>query len=316
MSEKQSADFGKAEFGKVAVLLGGTSAEREVSLNSGSAVLAALQSKGIDAEAFDPSTRPITDIKQYDRAFIALHGRGGEDGQIQGLLEWLKVPYTGSGVLASALGMDKARTKQLWQGVGLPTAPYRLLSKDSDFAAIAAELGLPVIIKPVHEGSSIGMSKVETLEQFEPAYLKAAEHDAVVMAEAWITGREFTVVFLNGQALPVIRLQPPKEVAFYDYEAKYKRNDTQYNLPSGLSEADEKALQAEAWRAFNAVGATGWGRIDAMQDEQGRFWLLEVNTAPGMTDHSLVPMAARAVGYDFATLCEMILRQTLPAGQV
>lgn len=307
MSHIQSTDFGK-----VAVLFGGNSGEREVSLNSGQAVLQALLAQGINAEGFDPAVRPITEITAYDRAFIVLHGRGGEDGQIQGLLEWLNLPYTGSGVLASALGMNKAKTKQLWQGCGLPTAPYRLLDQDTDFAQVVQELGLPLIIKPVHEGSSIGMSKVETLEQLKPSYEQAAVHDAVVMAESWITGREFTVVILNGQALPVIRLQPPADVAFYDYEAKYQRNDTQYGIPCGLSSEAEQQLQTLAVRAFNAVGATGWGRIDAMQDEQGNFWLLEVNTVPGMTDHSLVPMAAKAAGHSFGELCQLILQQTLP----
>ena len=300
-----------AQFGKVAVLFGGTSGEREVSLKSGQAVLDALLTKGVDAEAFDPASRAINELANYDRAFIVLHGRGGEDGQIQGVLEWMNIPYTGSGVLASALGMDKARTKQIWKGVGLPTAPYRLLDEKTDYQAVIAELGLPLIIKPVHEGSSIGMSKVETPEQLEPAYCEASGHDAVVMAEAWITGREFTVVMLNGQALPVIRLEPPKDVAFYDYQAKYLRNDTHYGIPSGLSDLEEKELQVLALRAFDAVGATGWGRIDAMQDTDGRFWLLEVNTVPGMTDHSLVPMAAKAVGYSFADLCVTILGQTL-----
>ncbi len=299
------------DFGKVAVLLGGFSAERDVSLNSGQAVLNALQQQGIDADAFDPAVRSITELTHYDRAFIVLHGRGGEDGQIQGLLEWLNIPYTGSGVLASALGMDKARTKQLWQGCNLPTAPYYLLNSHTDFKQVVDTLGLPLIIKPVHEGSSIGMSKVETLEQLKPAYEQAAVHDAVVMAERWITGREFTVVILNGQALPVIRLQPPKDAAFYDYEAKYQRNDTEYGIPSGLSAEDEQKLQDIALRAFDAVGAVGWGRIDAMQDEQGNFWLLEVNTVPGMTDHSLVPMAAKAVGHSFPQLCQLILQQTL-----
>ncbi len=304
------------DFGKVAVLLGGHSAEREVSLNSGQAVLDALLQQGIDAEAFDPAVRSITQLQDYDRAFIVLHGRGGEDGQIQGLLEWLNIPYTGSGVLASALGMDKARTKQLWQGCDLPTAPYQLLNQHTDFKKVVDTLGLPLIIKPVHEGSSIGMSKVETLEQLQPAYAQAAVHDAVVMAESWITGREFTVVILNGEALPVIRLQPPEDAAFYDYEAKYQRNDTTYGIPCGLSMQEEQQLQALALRAFESVGATGWGRIDAMQDEQGNFWLLEVNTVPGMTDHSLVPMAAKAVGHSFGQLCQLILQQTLPVSSL
>lgn len=299
------------QFGKVAVLLGGTSAEREVSLNSGQAVLTALQQAGVDAHRFDPAEQAVSELSGYDRAFIVLHGRGGEDGQIQGVLEWLNIPYTGSGVLASALGMDKARTKQLWCGCGLPTADYRLLDAQTDFAQVVTDLGLPLIIKPVHEGSSIGMSKVNSLAELEPAYRAASQHDAVVMAERWISGKEFTCVILNGQALPVIRLQPPADVAFYDYQAKYLRNDTTYGIPCGLSADDEKTLQNMALRAFNAVGAVGWGRIDAMQDQDGQFWLLEVNTVPGMTDHSLVPMAAKATGLSFAQLCVSILAQTL-----
>ena len=300
-----------SKFGKVAVLLGGKSAEREVSLDSGTAVLEALVRSGVNAEAFDPQQRSVTELVNYDRAFIVLHGRGGEDGQIQGVLEWLNVPYTGTGVQGSAIGMDKVKTKQVWQGSELPTAPYRIVTKDSDAADIVNSLGLPLIIKPVHEGSSIGMSKVEKIEDFAEAIAKATEHDAVVMAEQWITGREFTIVVLNGQALPVIRLEPPQDVAFYDYEAKYNRNDVQYGIPCGLSEAEEQQLKALSLRAFQAVGASGWGRIDAMQDEQGNFWLLEVNTVPGMTSHSLVPKAAAAVGYSFDDLCVAILEQTL-----
>lgn len=299
------------KFGKVAVLLGGKSAEREVSLDSGRAVLEALIRSGVEAEAFDPQERCVTELVNYDRAFIVLHGRGGEDGQIQGVLEWLNIPYTGTGVQGSAIGMDKIKTKQVWQGSELPTAPHRIVSKDADADEVIASLGLPFIIKPVHEGSSIGMSKVEKPEDFAEALAKATEHDAVVMAEKWINGREFTIVLLNGQALPVIRLEPPKDVAFYDYEAKYNRNDVQYGIPCGLSEAEEKMLQELALRAFQAVGCKGWGRIDAMQDEQGNFWLLEVNTVPGMTSHSLVPKAAKAVGYDFDQLCVTILEQTL-----
>jgi len=299
------------KFGKVAVLLGGKSAEREVSLDSGRAVLEALIRSGVEAEAFDPQERCVTELVNYDRAFIVLHGRGGEDGQIQGVLEWLNIPYTGTGVQGSAIGMDKIKTKQVWQGSELPTAPHRIVSKDADADEVIASLGLPFIIKPVHEGSSIGMSKVEKPEDFPEALAKATEHDAVVMAEKWINGREFTIVLLNGQALPVIRLEPPKDVAFYDYEAKYNRNDVQYGIPCGLSEAEEQMLQELALRAFQAVGCKGWGRIDAMQDEQGNFWLLEVNTVPGMTSHSLVPKAAKAVGYDFDQLCVTILEQTL-----
>lgn len=300
-----------SKFGKVAVLFGGKSAEREVSLDSGNAVLEALLRSGVQAEAFDPKHRSVTDLVNYDRAFIVLHGSGGEDGQIQGTLEWLNVPYTGTGVQGSAIGMDKIKTKQIWQGTDLPTAPYRIINKDSNIDEIVDSLGLPVIIKPVHEGSSIGMSKVEKKEDFAQAITKATEHDAIVMAEKWITGCEYTIVVLNGEALPVIRLEPPKDVAFYDYDAKYQRNDVQYGIPSGLSESDEKQLQQLTLRAFQAVGASGWGRVDAMQDQQGNFWLLEINTVPGMTSHSLVPKAAKAVGIGFDELCVAILEQTL-----
>ncbi|HEX5277730.1 MAG TPA: D-alanine--D-alanine ligase [Fluviicoccus sp.] len=299
------------QFGRVAVLFGGTSAEREISLISGRAVLDALCAAGVDAEAFDPADRPIAEIRAFDRAFIVLHGRGGEDGTMQGALELLGVPYTGSGVLASALGMDKARTKQLWLGCGLPTPSYRRLSADTDFASVVAELGLPVMVKPVREGSSIGMRKVEALEDLPGAYEFAARYDREIIAERWITGREYTIVILGGRALPVIRLQPHQSHGFYDFEAKYQANDTQYLCPCGLSDEDEARLQALALEAFAAVGAQGWGRIDAMRDEEGRFWLLEVNTVPGMTDHSLVPMAARASGLDFQALVLAILSQTL-----
>jgi len=300
-----------SKFGKVAVLLGGKSAEREVSLDSGKAVLEALLRSGVNAEGFDPQERSVTELVGYDRAFIVLHGRGGEDGQIQGALEWMNVPYTGTGVQGSAIGMDKVKTKQIWQGSDLPTAPYRIISKDSDLTEVIESLGLPLIIKPVHEGSSVGMSKVEKAEDLAAAIEKATVHDAVVMAEKWITGREYTISFLNGLPLPVIRLQPPADVAFYDYEAKYNRNDVEYGIPCGLSESQEKNLQELCLRAFQVVGASGWGRIDAMLDEQGHFWLLEVNTVPGMTSHSLVPKAAKAVGYSFDELCVAILAQTL-----
>ena len=300
-----------SKFGKVAVLLGGKSAERGVSLDSGKAVLEALVRSGVNAEGFDPQERSVTELVGYDRAFIVLHGRGGEDGQIQGALEWLNIPYTGTGVQGSAIGMDKVKTKQIWQGSELPTAPYRIIAKDTNLDEVIASLGLPLIIKPVHEGSSVGMSKVEKAEDLAGAVEKATLHDAVVMAEQWITGREYTISFLNGQPLPVIRLQPPADVAFYDYEAKYNRNDVEYGIPSGLATDVEKQLQELCLRAFQAVGASGWGRIDAMQDEQGNFWLLEVNTVPGMTSHSLVPKAAQAVGYSFDELCVAILAQTL-----
>lgn len=302
-------------FGRVAVLFGGTSAEREISLISGQAVLASLQAQGIAAEAFDPAERAIADVTAYDRAFIVLHGRGGEDGTLQGALELLGVPYTGSGVLASALGMDKARTKQLWLGCGLPTPAYRRLHADTDFAAVASELGLPLMIKPAREGSSIGMRKVETLAELPEAYAFAARYDSDIIAERWVTGREYTIVILGDRALPVIRLQPHQSHSFYDYEAKYQANDTQYLCPCGLNAEDEQRLQAVALEAFAAVGARGWGRIDAMQDQEGGFWLLEVNTVPGMTDHSLVPMAARAAGMDFDALTRTILAQTLDAAR-
>lgn len=295
--------------GRVAVLLGGTSAERPISLISGKAVLDALLNAGVSAEAFDPAVRPISEIRDYDRAFIVLHGRGGEDGTVQGLLEQLGVPYTGSGVLASALGMDKARTKLLWLGCGLPTPEYRRLYKGMDFAAVVAELGLPLMVKPSHEGSSIGMRKVEKAEELEPAYEFAAGYDSEVIAETWITGSEYTCTVLGEQALPVIRMQTDRN--FYDFEAKYQRNDTQYLIPCGLDAAQEARLRAMALEAFRAVGARGWGRVDAMVDGAGRFWLLEINTVPGMTDHSLVPMAAKAAGLDFTALVLTILRQTL-----
>ncbi len=300
-----------SKFGKVVVLLGGKSAERQVSLDSGKAVLEALIRSGVNAEGFDPQERSIAELIGYDRAFIVLHGRGGEDGQIQGALEWLKIPYTGTGVQGSAIGMDKVKTKQIWQGSDLPTAPYRIVTAETDAKELVEALGLPLIIKPVHEGSSVGMSKVEKAEDLKSAIEKATEHDAIVMAEKWITGREYTISILNGKALPVIRLQPPKDVAFYDYEAKYNRDDVEYGIPCGLSESEEKRLQELCLRAFQAVGASGWGRIDAMLDEQGNFWLLEVNTVAGMTSHSLVPKAAKAVGTSFEDLCVAILEQTL-----
>ena len=298
------------DFGRVAVLFGGTSAEREISLKSGQAVLQALQQAGVNAEAFDPADRNIGDVKAYDRAFIVLHGRGGEDGTMQGALELLGVPYTGSGVLASALGMDKTRTKQLWLGCGLPTPAYARLTANTNFTQVIADLGLPLMVKPAHEGSSIGMRKVERAEDLQPAYEFAAQYDSEIIAEKWVTGKEYTIVILGNKALPVIRLQPHQSHGFYDFEAKYNANDTQYLCPCGLSEEDEQALQALALRAFDMVGATGWGRIDAMRDEQGKFWLLEVNTVPGMTDHSLVPMAAKAAGLSFEQLVLTILAQT------
>ncbi len=300
-------------YGKVAVMLGGTSAERPVSLNSGAAVLAALQRQGIDAHAFDPANRNLGDLisGEFDRVFIALHGRLGEDGCMQGALEVLGMPYTGSGVMASALAMDKWRTKLLWRAAGLPTADWAMLDADSDFAAVERQLGLPIFVKPAREGSSIGMSKVTAAGTLAAAYATAAEHDPLVLAEKFIDGPEFTVAILGDTALPVIRLEPAKDKAFYDFDAKYLRNDTQYHCPAGLPDADEQALRQLALQAFRLVGGRGWGRVDVMRDSQGQSYLLEMNTSPGMTDHSLVPMAARAAGLDFDALCRAILEQTL-----
>ncbi len=309
MSEVNSAK----RFGKVAVMLGGNSAERPVSLNSGNAVLAALTRQGVDAHPFDPATRSLGDLMsgEFDRVFIALHGRYGEDGCMQGALELLNLPYTGSGVMASAVGMDKWRTKLLWRAAGLPTADWAILDAASDFAAVEKQLGLPIFVKPAREGSSIGMSKVTEAGTLKAAYEAAAEHDALVLAEKFIDGAEFTVGLLGDTALPLIRLEPAKDKAFYDFEAKYLRDDTQYHCPAGLPDAQEMALRKLALDAFRLVGGRGWGRVDIMLDRHGNPYLLEVNTSPGMTDHSLVPMAARVAGMDFDTLCIRILEQTL-----
>lgn len=294
-------------FGRVAVLYGGTSAEREVSLRSGAAVLAALQGAGVDAFGIDAGAdlaeRLITE--RPDRVFIALHGRGGEDGSLQGLLECLKLPYTGSGVMASALGMDKLRTKQVWQSLGLPTPPYVVLREKTDSAAALEQLGTPLIIKPIHEGSSIGMAKVQSLAELQAAWAEAQKYDDVALVEQWITGAEFTVSILDRQVLPAIRLSTPN--TFYDYQAKYLASDTQYQCPCGLSDEREAELADLCLRAFDAVGCRGWGRVDVMQDSDGHFYLLEVNTSPGMTDHSLVPMAAAAAGLSFTDLVLAIL---------
>jgi D-alanine-D-alanine ligase len=296
-----------SEFGKVAVLMGGLSAEREVSLKSGAAVLAALQRRGVDAHGVDVGRDIVPVLAQggFDRAFIALHGRGGEDGVIQGLLESLGLPYTGSGVLGSALSMDKVRTKQLWQAVGLPTPAGADLHAGTRWDEVVKTLGLPLAVKPVREGSSIGTTRVERLEQLEPAWRAAAQFDDRVMAEPWIQGPEYTVAILAGVALPVIRLETPR--GFYDYNAKYEADDTRYHCPCGLDAEAESRLQALALRAFESLGAYGWGRVDVMVDGLGNPWLLENNTAPGMTDHSLVPMAARAAGIDFDELVWRIL---------
>ena len=299
--------------GKVAVMLGGTSAERPVSLNSGAAVLAALTRLGVDAHAFDPARRNLSDLAagEFDRVFINLHGRYGEDGCMQGALELLELPYTGSGVMASALAMDKWRTKLLWRAAGLPTADWEILTAETDFDAVERKLGLPIFVKPAREGSSIGMSKVKHTGELQAAYASAAEHDPLVLAEKFIDGAEYTVAILGDAALPIIRLEPAKGVEFYDFDAKYLRNDTQYHCPSGLAPEQECACQQMALEAFRLVGCRDWGRVDFMLDRAGNPYLLEVNTSPGMTDHSLVPMAARAAGRDFDALCLAILELTL-----
>jgi len=294
-----------SQFGKVAVLLGGKSAEREVSLKSGSAVLAALKRNGVDAYAFDPAERPLHDLEAYDRVFISLHGRGGEDGTIQGALELFGIPYTGSGVMASAVGMDKWRTKLLWQAAGIPTPQFELVAADSDFDAIEQRLGLPLFVKPANEGSSIGISKVKTAGGLRAAYEEAAKYDTLVIAERFIGGGEYTVGVLGDQVLPVIRIVPANE--FYDYEAKYLRDDTRYLCPAGLSDAQEVAIRAQALQAFRVLGGRGWGRVDFLMDEAGNHYFLEANTSPGMTDHSLVPMGARAAGIEFDQLVLKIL---------
>ena len=294
-------------FGKVGVLLGGRSAEREVSLKSGTMVLGALLSRGVDAHPFDPRDRGLDALisERFDRVFIALHGRYGEDGTIQGALELLGIPYTGAGVMASALAMDKWRTKLVWEAAGIPSPRYELVDAHSDFAAVARRLGLPVMMKPVNEGSSIGMTKVRGEAELRDAYALAAQYDSLVMAEQFIDGSELTIGVLGGEALPAIRLETPRD--FYDYQAKYVADDTRYILPCGLAEADERRIARDSLKAFDTLGCRGWGRVDLMLDRAGKHYFLEVNTSPGMTDHSLVPMAARHAGIPFDELCVRIL---------
>ncbi len=295
-------------FGKVAVLMGGKSAEREISLMSGGGVLKALRSKGVDAHEFDPSKRDLADLRRegFARCFIALHGRGGEDGTLQGGLECLGIPYTGSGVLGSAIAMDKWRTKMIWLANGLPTPRYRMLSAHDDWDAVARDLGLPLIVKPANEGSTLGLTKVTDAAQLPAAYELAAKkfHD-MALAEQFIDGPEFTASILGETALPLIRIEAPQ--GNYDYQNKYFTDDTKYHCPCGLPAAEEQALQALAVRAFRLVGCTGWGRVDLMLDRSGKPSLLEVNTSPGMTGHSLVPMAARQVGIAYEDLCVKVL---------
>ena len=300
-------------FGRVAVLYGGKSAEREVSLKSGNAVLSALQAGGVDAFGIDVGDDFLQRLarEKIDRAFIVLHGRGGEDGSMQGLLECAGIPYTGSGILASALAMDKLRTKQVWHSLGLPTPRHAVLTSQADCEAAAAELGFPLIVKPAHEGSSIGMAKVDSVEALIAAWQDAARYDSQVLVEQWIAGPEYTIAVLRGEVLPPIGLGTPH--TFYDYDAKYLADDTQYRIPCGLSAEKEAELKDLTARACEAVGTQGWARADVMQDASGQFWLLEVNTVPGMTDHSLVPMAARAAGLDFQQLVLAILADSVEA---
>jgi D-alanine-D-alanine ligase len=300
--------------GRVAVLYGGHSAERAVSLKSGAEVLAGLQGRGVDAHGIDTGElglRPLLD-GGFDRVFIVLHGRGGEDGTLQGALETLGIPYTGSGVLGSALCMDKWRSKRLWAGADLPTAPFALISDRGELEAVARDIGFPMVIKPSREGSSIGMSIVHGLPELDTAWRAAAALDGEVLAERWIDGPEYTAAILGDRVLPLIRLETPNE--FYDYEAKYESDSTRYHCPCGLRENEEAGLAQLCLDAFAALGGSGWGRVDLMLDSEGRPWLLEANTVPGMTDHSLVPMAARAAGMDFGELVLRILETSLDRG--
>ena len=303
------------DFGKVAVLFGGNSAEREVSLNSGNAVLNALVRQGVDAHAIDPKHDDISQIKKlgFDRAFIVLHGRGGEDGTIQGFLETLDIPFTGSDVSSSAIGMDKAKTKQIWQSCLLPTADYQIIIKEnfepSSATDILNSLSGTVMVKPVHEGSSIGMAKAENAEQLISALEDAFKFDSKVLLESWITGDEFTVSMLNGEALPAISMKTTN--VFYDYQAKYQSTDTQYLCPCGLSDDELTELNQLSVEAFKAIGCSGWGRVDFMRDSNKNWFLLEVNTVPGMTEKSLVPKAAKQAGISFDQLVLDILKQTI-----
>lgn len=295
-------------FGKVAVLMGGKSAEREISLMSGGGVLQALRARGVDAQAFDPAERDLCELRRdgFARCFIVLHGRGGEDGTVQGALETMGIPYTGSGVLGSALALDKWRTKMVWLARGLPTPRYRVLGERDDWDAVARDLGLPLIVKPANEGSTLGLTKVTAAAQLPAAYALAAKkyHDTA-LAESFIAGAEYTVGILGEAALPLIRIEAPQ--GNYDYQHKYFSDDTKYVCPCGLPASEEKALQALSLEAFRLLGCSGWGRVDLMRDAAGKPWLLEVNTAPGMTGHSLVPMAARALGMSYEDLCVRIL---------
>jgi D-alanine-D-alanine ligase len=299
-----------AGFGKVAVLMGGPSSEREISFLSGNAVLGALREKGIDAHPFDPAGRDLSELKRdgFERVFIALHGRFGEDGTVQGALETLAIPYTGSGVMASALAMDKWRTKLVWFASGIPTPRYRVVDEKSDWMRIVAELGLPLIVKPAREGSTIGITKVASVDNNElaSAYELAARHDELVLVEEFVTGMELTAGVLGRRVLPLIRIEAPQ--GNYDYHNKYFSDETKYFCPSGIPAAQEEEIASLSMRAFDVVGCAGWGRLDLILRDDGSFSFLEVNTSPGMTGHSLVPMAARQAGIGFPDLCVEILR--------
>lgn len=297
------------KFGKVAVVCGGTSSEREVSLNSGKAVLEALLSKGVDAHHFDPKDTDISNLRDYDRVFNVLHGTFGEDGSLQGVLDGLDIPYTGCGVLASAIAMDKFRCRLIWQSLGLPNVPYVVLNDDTDFEQVEREFGLPLFAKPAAEGSSVGVMMIENAGDLAKAYPKLKQYHGEILAEKAITGGEYTVAILGDVALPSIRMIPAGK--FYDYEAKYLRDDTVYQCPSDLTKEQEAQIADLALRAFAAVDGKGWGRVDFLKGSDEKLHLLELNTVPGMTDHSLVPMAAKVVGIDFASLCVQILEQTL-----
>ncbi|HEY1726491.1 MAG TPA: D-alanine--D-alanine ligase [Steroidobacteraceae bacterium] len=305
-----------AEFGVVAVLYGGSSSEREISLLTGNAVLAALKRRGVNAQGFDPAERPLTDLLKLkiDRAWIALHGPGGEDGTLQGALEFLGLPYTGSGVLGSAIGMDKLRSKRLALAAGVPTPEFVVLQATEDLDLALERLGLPMIVKPASQGSSVAMTRVERAQELPDAWKAARRVEPTVFAERWVSGAEYTVAVLQGEALPSIRIETPR--AFYDYEAKYFRDDTRYFCPSGLASSAEQELARLALTTFAACGAEGWGRADFMMDRDGKPQLLEINTVPGMTDHSLVPMAARAVGIDFEQLAWRVLETSLARSRI
>ncbi len=301
------------DFGKVAVLFGGWSGEREVSLKSGNAVVQGLQRRGVDVHGIDADENVLEKLAagKFDRVFIALHGRGGEDGVMQGALEVLGVPYTGSKVLGSALGMDKLRAKRLWVSAGLPTPTFRIIDEHTDLPGLVRELGLPLIIKPVHEGSSLGVAKVTHIDELAAAWQAARALDNTVLAERCIKGGEYTATILGDAVLPLIRIDTPH--ALYDYHAKYLASDTRYLCPCGLDALSEQTMQVMAMQAFQALDCSGWGRVDFMCDEQGHPWLIEVNTVPGMTDHSLAPMAARQAGIEFDELVWKILETTLAA---